>query len=104
MDAAIEFEDVSKRYGRVLALDHVTFSVPEGAIFGFLGPNGAGKTTAIRLLFDLIRPTSGVVRVMGLDCQREGRRARGLMGYLPGDLRLYEGMRARQVLELFASL
>lgn len=103
MTDAIEFIDVSKRYGPVLALDRVTFAVSQGLIFGFLGPNGAGKTTAIRLLFDLIRPTGGAARVMGFDCQHEGERARALMGYLPGDLRLYEGMRALDVLGMFAS-
>jgi ABC-2 type transport system ATP-binding protein len=102
--AAIAFSDVSKRYGPVLALDRVSFTVPEGEIFGFLGPNGAGKTTAIRLLFDLIRPSSGTASVLGLDCQREGLRARALMGYLPGELSLYEGMRASRVIDLVASL
>jgi ABC-2 type transport system ATP-binding protein len=102
--AAIELSDISKWYGSVLALDHVTFTVGEGEIFGFLGPNGAGKTTAIRLLFDLIRPSGGSARVMGLDCQREGVQARSLMGYLPGELKLYESLRASRVIDLFASL
>lgn len=101
---AIELLDLSKRYGQVLALDHVNLSVCQGEVFGFLGPNGAGKTTTIRLLFDLIRPSGGVAKVMGFDCQREGVQARALMGYLPGDLRLYDNMRASRLMDLFASL
>jgi ABC-2 type transport system ATP-binding protein len=78
--------------------------VPRGQLCGFLGPNGAGKTTSIRILFDLIRPSAGNARVLGLDCQREGVKARRQMGYLPGDLRLYEGLTGEQTLRLFAGI
>ena len=104
MSAAIEFSDLSKRYGSVQALDGVSLSVGEGEVFGFLGPNGAGKTTAIRILFDLIRPSGGRASVLGVDCQREGPRAREAMGYLPGDLRLYENLKGTALIDLFASL
>jgi ABC-2 type transport system ATP-binding protein len=104
MADAIEFESVSRSYGNVVALEGISFSVPEGQICGFLGPNGAGKTTAIRILLDLIRPTSGSARVAGIDCQRNGVRARAEMGYLPGDLRLYEGLSGEHLLALFAGL
>jgi ABC-2 type transport system ATP-binding protein len=103
-DAAIELMSVSKSYGNVLALDHVSFAVPQGQICGFLGPNGAGKTTTIRILFDLIRPSTGTARVVGIDCQREGVEARARLGYLPGDLRLYENQTTEQMLSLFAGL
>jgi ABC-2 type transport system ATP-binding protein len=73
-------------------------------VFGFLGPNGAGKTTTIRLLLDLIRPSSGSVRVFGLDPRREGVAVRRRVGYLPGDLRLYERLTARELLTYFARL
>jgi len=102
--AAIELVDVSKKYGSVLALDRVSFVVPPGEICGFLGPNGAGKTTAIRILFDLIRPSGGKATVLGFDCQTDGLEARQQMGYLPGDLRLYENLTGSQLLRLFASL
>jgi ABC-2 type transport system ATP-binding protein len=104
MAAAIEMKAVSRRYGDFLALDGISFEVQEGQICGFLGPNGAGKTTTIRILLDLIRPTSGSARVLGLDCQQEGVQARARLGYLPGDLRLYEGLTGAQLLELFAGL
>jgi ABC-2 type transport system ATP-binding protein len=97
-------EDVSRRYGDVAALDGVSLTVPEGQICGFLGPNGAGKTTAIRILLDLIRPNGGSARVLGIDCQCRGVEARSQMGYLPGDLRLYDGMSGKQLLALFAGL
>ena len=73
-------------------------------MFGFLGPNGAGKTTTIRLLLDLIRPTSGVVKVLGLDPRRDGVALRRRIGYLPGDLRLYERLTGRELLTYFARL
>jgi len=104
MSDAIELVAVSKTYGSALALDNVSFSVPEGQICGFLGPNGAGKTTTIRILFDLIRPSSGTARVLGVDCQANGVHARAAMGYLPGDLRLYESQTSAQLLRFFAGL
>ncbi|HEY7466683.1 MAG TPA: ABC transporter ATP-binding protein [Dehalococcoidia bacterium] len=104
MGAAIELQNLSKRYGAVQALDGVDLSVGEGEVFGFLGPNGAGKTTAIRILFDLIRPSGGSASVLGLDCQRDGPLAREAMGYLPGELRLYEGLKGGEIIDLFASL
>ena len=67
---AIEFASVVKDYGRTRALAGIDLTVTPGQIFGFLGPNGAGKTTSIRILLDLIRPTSGIARVLGLDTQR----------------------------------
>jgi ABC-2 type transport system ATP-binding protein len=102
--AAIDLRSLSKRYGAQQALDGVDLSVDEGEVFGFLGPNGAGKTTAIRILFDLIRPSAGSASVLGVDCQRDGPRAREAMGYLPGELRLYEALTGSEIIELFASL
>jgi ABC-2 type transport system ATP-binding protein len=100
---AIELQDLSKRYGAVQALDGVDLSVGEGEVFGSR-PNGAGKTTAIRILFDLIRPSGGRASVLGIDCQRDGPRAREAMGYLPGELRLYDGLKGSEIIDLFASL
>lgn len=102
--AAIELRGVYKRYGPVLALDGVDLSIPQGQVVGFLGPNGAGKTTTIRILFDLIRPTAGSAAVLGFDCQRQGQEARARMGYLPGDLRLYENLSAWDLFRFFAGL
>lgn len=85
---AMETRGLSKRYGRhgVLALDALDLRVESGEIFGFLGPNGAGKTTTIRLLLDLLRPTAGSARVLGLDVQSGGLEIRRRVGYLPGEL------------------
>ncbi|MBI4297069.1 MAG: ABC transporter ATP-binding protein [Chloroflexi bacterium] len=79
-------------------------TVRKGEIFGFLGPNGAGKTTTIRLLLDLIRPTGGQALVFGLDCQRRSQEVRERVGYLPGELNLYQNTHGRRLLEMFGSL
>ncbi len=105
MDAAIRTEGLTKTYdSAVLALDHLDLEVERGEIFGFLGPNGAGKSTTIRLLLDLIRPTSGRAEVLGKDCQRDSVEVRSLTGYLPGDVRLYDRLSGQQTVEFFASL
>lgn len=104
MGWAIETEGLTKTYDGVLALDHLNLTVRQGEIFGFLGPNGAGKTTTIRLLLDLIRPSDGRAAVLGVDCQQRSVDARTLIGYLPGDLRLYPNLRGHDMLELVAHL
>jgi ABC-2 type transport system ATP-binding protein len=105
-DAAyvIEAEGLTKRYGRARGVEDLTFAVRTGEAFGFLGPNGAGKTTTIRTLLDFVRPTSGTVRVFGLDPRREGVRVHGRVGYLPGELALYERMTGEEVLRSFVEL
>jgi ABC-2 type transport system ATP-binding protein len=101
---AFELRSLTRDYGSLRALDDVSLSVFPGEVFGFLGPNGAGKSTAIRILFDLIRPTAGSAHVLGLDCQRDSVAARTRMGYLPGELNLYDGLTGRQTIDYFASL
>ncbi|WP_329560535.1 ABC transporter ATP-binding protein [Kitasatospora sp. NBC_01266] len=90
-DPAIEATGLVKRYGNArtgrTALAGLDLTVERGQAFGFLGPNGAGKTTMIRLLLDLIRPTSGSLRVLGAD-PRDNTRTRGRIGYLAGDFRI----------------
>ena len=99
MPAAIELHGIHKTYGMTHALRGIDLEVPAGRIFGFLGPNGAGKTTTARILLDLIRPDAGGARVLGFDCQRQSIEVRKRTGYLPGELRLYEGMRAGEFLD-----
>lgn len=89
---AIETEALTKMYGSIRAVVDLHLEVSRGTIFGFLGPNGAGKTTTIRLLLDLIRPTSGRAAVLGFDCQRQSLQVRRRVGYLPGELRLYDNL------------
>jgi ABC-2 type transport system ATP-binding protein len=100
----IRAEQLTKSYGQNRGIVDVDFSVQSGEVFGFLGPNGAGKTTTIRLLLDLIRPTSGRLSLFGLDSRRDSVRIRERLGYLPGDLRLYERMTGRELLRFFAHL
>ncbi len=103
-DAAIAVEGLTKRYGRARGVLELTFDVRPGEVFGFLGPNGAGKTTTIRLLLDLIRPSAGRAAVFGLDVRRHALAIRARTGYLPGDLRLYERLTAREHLRYLAGL
>lgn len=100
----VQVEKLTKRYGRARGVEALTFAVEPGEVFGYLGPNGAGKTTTIRLLVDLIRPSSGNARVFGLDPRANGVEIRQRVGYLPGDLRLYERLTGREQLRYFASL
>ena len=86
----LEVSDLTKRYGRVQALRHVSFAVAAGEVFGYLGPNGAGKTTTLRIAVGLVRADQGSVRLLGRAAGEA--RARESVGYLPGDLRLYLDM------------
>jgi ABC-2 type transport system ATP-binding protein len=101
---ALMTRGLSKSYGNVLALWGVDLEVRRGEIFGFLGPNGAGKTTAIRCMLDLIRPSAGTVRVLGLDPQADPVAVRARVGYLPGELRLDDNMTAEAALRFFNRL
>ncbi|MFP4115147.1 MAG: ABC transporter ATP-binding protein [Spirochaetales bacterium] len=101
---AIETHDLTVHYGRHRGIRDVNLTVSKGEVFGFLGPNGAGKTTTQRVLLDVIRPTSGSATVFGLDSRTQGREVRKRVGYLPGDLSLYETMTARDYLKTMASL
>jgi ABC-2 type transport system ATP-binding protein len=103
MDVVIA-DRLTKRYGSDRGVDDLSFSVGQGEVFGYLGPNGAGKTTTIRLLLDLVRPTSGSVRVLGLDPRRDGVALRRRLGVVPGDLRLYERLTGRDILAYFSAL
>lgn len=104
MTAAIETEGLTKRYGDTQALSDLSIAVGPGEIFGFLGPNGAGKTTTIRLLMDLIRPTAGSARVLGHDISSSSIEVRRRVGYLPGELALYERLTARETFSFLGSL
>ncbi len=88
-ERVIQADSLSKRFGRVQALERLTLDVRPGQVLGFLGPNGAGKTTTMRLLMGFLRPTSGSARVHGLDAWRDRAAVHARTGYLPGDLRLW---------------
>ncbi|WP_055585621.1 ABC transporter ATP-binding protein [Peterkaempfera griseoplana] len=101
---AIELRAFTKTYGRATGVDRLTVTVETGEVFGFLGPNGAGKTTTLRTLTGLLRPTSGQVRVLGLDPVADHRRLAPRLGYLPGELRLYPELTGSQTLGLLGDL
>jgi beta-exotoxin I transport system ATP-binding protein len=101
---AIATETLTKSYGRARGVVELTLAVPVGTIFGFLGPNGAGKTTTIRILLDLLRPTSGHARVLGLDSRADAVEIHRRTGYLPGDPALYDRITGRELLEWLARL
>jgi ABC-2 type transport system ATP-binding protein len=100
----IKAESLSKRYGRVLALDGLSLEVRAGEVLGFLGPNGAGKTTTMRMLMGYLRPTAGSARVHGLDCWRDSPAVHARTGYLPGEVRLWPKMTARAIAAHLARL
>ncbi len=99
----IEVEELRKEYGDLVAVDGVSFTAEEGAVFGLLGPNGAGKTTTIGCISGLRQPTAGRVRVMGHDVVFDGRAARAQLGVVPQDLALYEDLSASENLLYWAS-
>ena len=100
----IEIRNLTKRYGDFTAVDGVSLDVARGEIFGFLGPNGAGKTTTIRILAGLSLPTSGTVRVNGLDVTTEGVRVKATTGYIPDRPFLYEKLTGRELLRFVTNL
>ncbi len=104
VSSVIVARGLTKRFGSSVALDGLDLEVGAGEVFGFVGPNGAGKTTTIRLLLDLLRPTSGAVKVLGLDPRRDGVALRRRIGYLPGDLNLPSRLTGRAFLADHAAL
>jgi len=96
-EAVIQTEDFTRRYGRTVAVDGLNLTVERGQIFGFLGRNGAGKTTTIKTLIGLLRPTSGSVRVLGLDPVKDGIELKKRIGYVPETPQLYPWMRVREM-------
>ncbi|MDJ0962155.1 MAG: ABC transporter ATP-binding protein [Acidimicrobiia bacterium] len=104
MTSAITTHELTKFYGRTRGIEDVDLEVREGEVFGFLGPNGAGKSTTIRVLLDFIRPTKGAASVLGLDARRDSIEIKRRVGYLPGELAMYEKMTARELFGYFAGL
>jgi ABC-2 type transport system ATP-binding protein len=102
-DAVIRTERLTKRFGRVTALEGLDLEVPRGEVFGFLGPNGAGKSTTIRLLLNLIRPTSGQAWIMGVPVG-DVRAAHRRLGYVPGDVSLWPQLTGMEILTYLGRL
>jgi ABC-2 type transport system ATP-binding protein len=105
MDEVVQADGLSKTYrAGARGVSELSFAVARGEVFGLLGPNGAGKTTTIRLLLDLIRPTAGRLSVFGLDSRRDSVAIHSRLGYVPGELQLYDGLTGHELLAYFARL
>jgi ABC-2 type transport system ATP-binding protein len=100
----VDTEHLTKYYGASRGIVDVDLDVAAGDVFGFLGPNGAGKTTTIRVLLDLIRPSSGTATVLGLDARRDGVAIRRRVGYLPGEYALYPKLTGAETLRYYGNL
>ena len=94
METAIKAVNLTKYYGKLLAVDHINFEVKKGEIFGFLGPNGAGKTTTVRMLTGISKPTEGTAEILGYDIQRQSVQAKELMGIVPDISNVYTDLSA----------
>lgn len=99
----IEIQNLSKYYRRSRGIEDITLNVRQGDIFGFIGPNGAGKSTTIRILLNLIFPTSGTARIFGMDAVRDSRAIRGRIGFVPSDANLYDRMKVTEFLHYSAA-
>ena len=105
MDApAIALHDVSKRFGHLTALQGVVLNIPEGTAFALFGPNGAGKSTLLRLVATLGKPTSGQVRIRGIDTRQEPERVRADLGLISHQTLLYEDLTARENLAFYGKM
>ena len=104
MAPVIEVEQLTKCFGNFTAVDHISFQVNRGEIFGFLGANGAGKTTAMRMLCGLSKPTSGVGKVAGFDISREAEQVKKHIGYMSQKFSLYEDLKVWENIRLFAGI
>jgi len=100
----IQTENLTKKFGDIIAVDHLSLDIPEGEVFGFLGPNGAGKTTTVRMLTSLIGPNEGTAMVNGFKIGEEDREIRLSVGVLTESPGLYDNLSAQRNLEIYASL
>ena len=104
MKFSIETNDLVKKFGDFTAVDHITFQVSEGEIFGFLGANGAGKTTAMRMLCGLSYPTSGKATVAGFDVYKEQEKIKKSIGYMSQKFTLYENLTVKENIEFYGGV
>ena len=101
---SIQVQNISKKYGKQLALDDVSFEIPRGEIAGFIGPNGAGKTTTMKIITGYMPPTSGKVMINGLDTAEKSLEIKKITGYLPESNPLYVDMYVREYLSFIAGV
>src|ERR1700716_617150 len=102
--AMIECQGLTKRFGSFTAVDHVSFKVAKGSIFGFLGPNGSGKSTVIRMLCGLLEPTEGTARIAGFDVARQTDEIKNMIGYMSQKFSLYDELTVYENLMFYGKL
>lgn len=100
----IELENVTKKFGKVVALDSFNLSVNEGEIHGFLGPNGAGKSTAIRILLGLLKSNGGTAKLFGRDAWKDARSLHEKLAYVPGDVNFWPNLTGGEIIDLLGKL
>ncbi|MEY4723617.1 MAG: hypothetical protein RLZZ324_1130 [Candidatus Parcubacteria bacterium] len=103
-EAVLEFRGVTKRFGDTVAVNALRLSVHEGEIYGLIGPNGAGKTTTVKMAAGLYRPTTGTVRVAGIDMSGEPTKAKAHLGYVPDDPSAYDRLSGREFLQFIGEI
>src|SRR6185295_10803490 len=103
-DAIIQCENLTKRFGHFTAVDHVSFAVEKGSIFGFLGPNGSGKSTVIRMLCGILKPSEGSATIAGLDVEKQTEEIKGLIGYMSQKFSLYDELTVHENLQFYGRL
>jgi ABC-2 type transport system ATP-binding protein len=103
MSAIIETKNLTKRYGKLTAVNDLSLNVEQGAIYGFVGPNGSGKTTTMRMLTTLLQPTAGEAWVAGYSVTRDMRSVRRVIGYMPDFFGVYDDMKVWEYLDFFAA-
>ncbi|MEP6732843.1 MAG: ABC transporter ATP-binding protein [bacterium] len=103
-ELAIDAKNLTRRFGTFTAVDHITFNVGAGEVFGFLGANGAGKTTAIKILVGLIAPTEGEARVAGFDVRTQRAQIRRNIGYMSQKFSLYGDLTVRENIQLYGGI
>lgn len=104
MERVIEVERLAKKFGSFTAVDHISFYVERGEIFGFLGANGAGKTTAMRMLCGLSKPSFGTGKVVGFDITREPEKIKSRIGYMSQKFSLYESLTVKENIRLYGGI
>ncbi len=104
MENIISVKNLTKKYGDFIALNHISFEVKKGDVFGFLGHNGAGKTTTINMMTTLLIPSEGSITIDGYDVIKQSMRIKSIIGYVPENVQLYGTLSAYENLEFFAKL
>ncbi len=102
MSYAVEVKNLTKRFGNIQALNDATFKIEQGEVYGLIGPNGAGKTTTLRIISTLIAPTSGYVKVFGLDVTKQSDEVRKILSYLPEESGAYRNLSGMEYLQFMA--